>query len=160
MRPPAYRSTIPPPNAQGEKTLRELYIESFEHLDLSHAIKSPFYAMHHILRFNCYCWSMVITSIRDEDRRINGISDTSLGHVEEIKKALSVVKRSGSISWHGRDDEKARESRESLEEDFQHLVEQTDLLWQTREKMAAIQDQKSAARKTTLVNSFTYMCAL
>jgi len=160
MRPPTYRSPIPPPNAQGEKTFRELYMESFDHLNLDHVIQSPFYAIHHVLRLNCFFWSKVINGIRDEDRRINGISDTSVGHVEEIKKALSVVKRSGSLGWHGKDNEKARESRESLEEDFKHLVEQTDLLWLAREKMAAIQEQKSQARKTTLVNSFTYVYAL
>ncbi|KAH0551635.1 hypothetical protein GP486_007149, partial [Trichoglossum hirsutum] len=116
----------------GPKSFRQLYLESFEDLDLDQATASPFYAVHYLLRLNCYCWNLVVNCIRDEDRRINGISDTSVTHVEEIKKSLSVVKRGGSLGWRGRDDGRARESREALEEDFQHLVEQTDLLWQAR----------------------------
>ncbi|KAH0538975.1 hypothetical protein FGG08_004490 [Glutinoglossum americanum] len=158
IHPPRFgNNEIPPPDPPEPKSFREVFIESFEDLEIDQATASPFYAIHYLLRLNCYCWSQVIASIRDEDRRINGISDTSVSHVEEIKKSLAVVKRGGSLGWRGRDDERARESREALEEDFQHLVEQTDLLWQTRDKMASITIRKSEARRTALVNSFTYM---
>lgn len=92
-----------------------------------------------------------------EDNRIQGISDTSVGHTEEIKKSLTVVQRGGSLGWPGRDEPISKQSQTALEEDFKHLVNQTDLLWQIREKMAAIQRRNADTRWTSLTNAFTYM---
>ena len=83
-----------------------------------------------------------------------------MGHAEEIKKSLDTVKRGGSLGWRGREDEKSKEVQEALEEDFKHLVDQTDLLWKTREKMATIRQKSSETRWNTLTNAFTYMYVL
>ena len=80
-----------------------------------------------------------------------------MGHAEEIKKSLATVERGGSLAWPGRDDPLTMKTREALEEDFQHLVDQTDLLWQTRDKLAAIRQTNSETRWNTLTNAFTYL---
>ena len=82
-----------------------------------------------------------------------------MGHAEEIQRSLSVVQRSGSLGWQGSDDRFVIETRKRLEEDFKHLVDQTDLLWQTREKMAATRRQKAETRWSALTNTFTYLYA-
>lgn len=155
--PPPLNSSIPPQGNLSPKSFRELYIESLSLISLASAISSPFYAISNLLRLNCFCWNQIITAIRDEDRRINGISDTTIGHTEEIKKTHAIVERGGSLSWPGRDDAAAKDSQDALKEDFGHLVEQTDFLWSTRAKMEAIQRRNSDTRWTSLTNAFTYM---
>jgi hypothetical protein len=118
---------------------------------------SPFYAISFLLRLDCFLWNQIIAAIREEDRRIHGISDTTIGHAEEIKKTLDVVKRGGSYGWPGKDEPMTKQSKTALEEDFQHLVEQTNLLWETREKMEAIRQRNSDARWNSLTNAFTYL---
>lgn len=110
-----------------------------------------------IFRLNCYCWNQIISTMRAEDRRVNGISDTSIGHAEEIKKSLDIVRRNGSFGWKGSDENVTKEQRTALEEDFVHLVQQTDLLWQTRDKMATVRERNSEGRWTALTNAFTYL---
>ena len=158
--PPNFNSPRPAPTPLSPKSFREIYLETFAYLDLAHATVSPFYAISYLLRLNCLCWDKVITNIRDEDRRINGVSDTTVGHVEEIQRSLSVVQRGGSLGWAGGESKLTEETRKALEEDFKHLVEQTDLLWVTRDKMAATRRQKSETRWTTLTNTFTYVYTL
>ena len=155
--PPLFGSPLPPNIQNDPKSLREMYLESFEFLNLAQAVLSPFYAISNLFRMNCFLWNQIITSIREEDRRINGISDTSVGHSEEIKRTWRTVQRGGSTGWAGREQQMARESQAALEEDFKHLVDQTDLLWQTRDKMAAIRRRNSDLRWTSLTNVFTYM---
>lgn len=155
--PPPFRSSIPPRRSTEPRSFRELYIDSLDFTNLSHAIDSPFYAFSILLRLNCFCWNQIITAIREEDKRIAGISDTTIGHTEEIKKTLSIVDRGGSLSWPGSDDELMKESQEALKEDFGHLVDQTNLLWSTRDKMEAIRQRNSDTRWTSLTNAFTYM---
>ncbi|KAF4630435.1 hypothetical protein G7Y89_g7706 [Cudoniella acicularis] len=157
--PPPFESPLPPPILLEPKSIRQLYIESLEFMDHTQAAQSPFYTMSNVFRLNCFCWNQIITAIREEDRLINGISDTSIGHTEEIKRSLALVQRSGSLGWAGRDEEVTQESCAALEEDFKHLVEQTDLLWQNREKMAAIRQRKSETRWNSLTNAFTYIFA-
>jgi len=157
--PPPFGSDLPPRRPTDPKTFREIFLESFEFLDLRHVCASPFFAMHNLFRLNCFCWNQIITAIREEDHRINGISDTSVGHAEEIKRSLSAIRRGGTLGWKGREEECTKESLELLEEDFAHLVEQTELLWTSRDKIAAIRQQKSEARWTSLTNAFTYLFA-
>ena len=64
------------------------------------------------------------------------------------------------MGWAGGEFKLTEETRKALEEDFKHLVEQTDLLWVTRDKMAATRRQKSETRWTTLTNTFTYVYTL
>jgi hypothetical protein len=139
------------------KSFRELYIESFEFIDIEKAVLSPFYAISNLLRLNSFCWNQIISAIREEDHRIHGISDTSIGHAEEIKKSLAVVERCGSLGWRDMDLETTRGIQGALEEDFKHLVEQTEFLWQTRGQMASMQNKRAETRWTTLTNAFTYM---
>jgi hypothetical protein len=155
--PPPFTSIIPPPKQMEPISFRELYLQSFEFVDLEKAVAAPFYAISNLLRLNCFCWTRLITAIREEDHRICGISDTSVGHGEEIKKSLDVVKRGGSLGWKCTDDAVGKETREALEEDFQHLVEQNDILWQNRGKMAAIRTRRSESRWSSLTNAFTYL---
>ena len=82
-----------------------------------------------------------------------------MGHAEEIQRSLSVVQRSGSRGWQGSEERFVIEIRDRLEEDFKHLVDQTDLLWLTREKMAATRKQKAETRWSALTNTFTYVYA-
>ena len=157
--PPSFKAPRPSPATLSAASLREKYLETFGFLDLRQATISPFYAISYLFRMNCLFWTQVITSIRDEDRRIHGISDTTIGHVEEIQKSLRCLQRCGSTGWPGGDTQKTVESRLALEEDFKHLIGETDLLWQTRAKMAAIKQHQSETRWTTLTNSFTYVFA-
>jgi hypothetical protein len=138
-------------------SFRQLYLQSFEFVDLEKATQAPFYAVANLLRINCFCWNQIITTIREEDRRINGISDTSVGHAEEIKKSLDIVKRGGSLGWKGGDENITKDTKEALEEDFTHLVNQTQLLWDTRDQMTSIREHKSEARWNSLTNAFTYL---
>jgi Mg2+ and Co2+ transporter CorA len=46
-----------------------------------------------------------------------------------------------------------------LEEDFKHLIEQTDLLWATRQKMASVRQKNTETKWTSLTNAFTYFFA-
>lgn len=157
--PPAFADHRPTSQALSPKSFRELYLETFGYLNLADASASPFYAISYLLRLNCFCWDKVITNIREEDHRINGVSDTTVGHAEEIRRSLSVVQRSGSLGWRGSEERFVIETRKRLEEDFKHLVDQTDLLWETREKMAATRRQKAETRWTALTNTFTYVYA-
>lgn len=155
--PPPFQSQIPPPKPLEPICFRELYLQSFEFVDLEKAVAAPFYAIANLLQLNRFCWNQIIDAIREEDHRINGISDTSVGHAEEIKNSLDVVKRGGSLGWKCSNEKVARETKEVLEEDFRHLVEQNDLLWQTRDKTAAIRASRSESRWSSLTNAFTYL---
>jgi len=155
--PPKFRSEMPRITPLRPKSIREIYLESFELLELDQVAASPLYGVSFLLRLDCFLWNQIITAIREEDRRIHGISDTTIGHTEEIKKTLDVVKRSGSLGWPGKDSPMTQQCRSDLEEDFQHLVEQTNLLWETRDKMAAIRQKNSEARWNSLTNAFTYL---
>ena len=157
--PPPFAAPMPPPRPLVPKSFRELYLDSFEFIELEKAVAAPFYAISNLLRLNCFCWDEVIMAIRNEDNRVKGISDKSVSHSEEIKKSLSTVERAGSLGWRGREDPKTQEVQEALEEDFKHLVDQTDMMWKTRERMAAVQQKSSEARWTTLTNAFTYVYA-
>lgn len=155
--PPLFQSPLPPPKRLEAISFRELYIQSLEFVDLEKAVAAPFYAVASLLRLNCFCWNQIITAIREEDHRTNGISDTSVGHAEEIHKSLDVVKRGGSLGWKCSDEKVARETQEALEEDFRHLVDQSQLLWDTRDKMASIRARASESRWSSLTNAFTYL---
>ena len=155
--PPPFQSRLPPPKRLEPASFRELYIQSFEVVDLEKATTSPFYAMANVFRLNCFCWNQVITAIREEDRRIHGISDTTIEHAEEIRKSLSVVGRAGSLGWRGSEEKITQDTQHDLDEDFRHLVDQTDLLWETRDKMASVRATKSEARWSSLTNAFTYL---
>ncbi|KAG0651645.1 hypothetical protein D0Z07_2142 [Hyphodiscus hymeniophilus] len=157
--PPPFQSQLPPPKRLEPASFRELYIQSFEFIDLEQATKSPFYAVANVFRLNCFCWNQIITAIREEDHRTGGISDTTIGHAEEIKKSLSVVDRAGSLGWRGSDEQITKDTQHEMVEDFSHLVDQTELLWQTRDKMASIRATKSEARWNSLTNAFTYLFA-
>jgi len=63
------------------------------------------------------------------------------------------------MAWPGRGDKPTQEVQEALEEDFKHLVEQTDLLWATRKKMASVQQKNAETKWTSLTNAFTYLFA-
>jgi hypothetical protein len=155
--PPPFQSRLPPPKRLEPASFRELYIQSFQSVDLDKATASPFYAVANVFRLNCFCWDQIITAIREEDRRINGVSDTTVGHAEEIKKSLGVVERGGSLGWKGADEHITKETQLYLDEDFTHLVAQNELLWENRGKMASIHATKSAARWNSLTNAFTYL---
>ena len=155
--PPPYSAPRPPKVKMAQRSFRELFLAVYPSLDLPAAIGSPFYAIHVLLRLNYVMWSEVIQSIRTEDRRIHGISDTTVGHAEEINKSLSLVQRSCSLGWKGRDEPMAVEVRTALEEDFRHLVQETQFLWQERDKMAAVRQRRSENRWTLLTNTFTYV---
>jgi hypothetical protein len=144
---------IPP----AARSFREIYIDTFRYIELSSAIASPFYAFYFLFRFNYNCWGRVINRIREEDRRIRGISDTTIGHAEDIKKSLGLVQRFGSRGWKGADHPFALVRQRELLEDFEHLIEQTNLLWQEREKVAAIRRRRSEDRWTLLTNAFTFV---
>ncbi|KAH7389211.1 hypothetical protein BKA64DRAFT_758430 [Cadophora sp. MPI-SDFR-AT-0126] len=155
--PPPFGSQLPPSASLDPRTFRELYLKSFRSIDVLQVPISPFYAVASLFRLNCYCWNEIITAIRTEDQRVQGISDTSVGHTEEIKKSLSIVQRGGSFGWAGREEPITKQTQADLEEDFKHLVDQTDLLWQVRRKMATIQTRNSETRWNSLTNAITYM---
>ena len=139
------------------RTLRELYLETFTYLDHAQAIKAPFYAISPLFRLNYLFWGRVINGIRDEDRKINGISNATVDSTEAIQKSLKLVQRGGSLGWPGSNERLAVQTQQALEEDFKHLVDQTALLWQTRAKMKEVRQHKSEVRWTTLTNTFTYV---
>jgi hypothetical protein len=156
--PPEFGSELPLITPLRPKSIREIYLESFEFIeDLSKAVTSPFYTISFLLRLDCFLWNHIITAIREEDHRIHGISDTTIGHTEEIKKTLDVVKRGGSYGWLGKNEPVTKQSQSELEEDFQHLVEQTNILWENRDKMAAMRQRNADARWNSLTNAFTYL---
>jgi hypothetical protein len=157
--PPPFSARIPPPKLLEPRPFRELYIESFEFTDLSKTVASPFYTISALIRLNSFCWNEIIAAIREEDKRINGVSDTSVGHAEEIKKAQSVVERGGSLGWKGKDEPITIQMKGALGEDYAHLVDQTDWLWKNRERRADIRQKNSETRWTTLTNAFTYLYA-
>lgn len=157
--PPSFHSPLLPKTARIPHSFRELYLQTFPYISLPSAVASPFYAIHYLLRLNYITWSQVINGIRDEDRRIQGISDTTVGHAEEIAKSLSLVRRSGSRAWAGAADPLAAEVRSALDEDFTYLVEQTRYLWEERSKQGEIKKHKGEARWTLLTNTFTYVFA-
>jgi hypothetical protein len=156
-KPPPYKSQLPTRISREPKSFRELYLETFEFLDLEQATISPFYTIHYIVRFNGYCWSRVISDIREEDQRQNDMSNSSVGHMEEIRNTFSVVQRGGSLGWKGFDTPIIAEIKVYLEEDFNHLIDQANLLWQTRNERASIRLQEARAREKALTNSFTYL---
>jgi hypothetical protein len=155
--PPLFQSRLPPPTDRNPKTFRELYIESFSFIDAAKVAASPFFAISNLLLLNYYSWNEILARIREEDHRVRGISDTSVGHTEDIQRSLGVVQRTGSLGWKGKDEPQAVDIRNRLEEDFKHLVNETDLLWKTRDNLAQIRQQRSESRWNTLTNAFTYL---
>jgi hypothetical protein len=70
---------------------------------------------------------------------------------------MDIVRRSGSLGWKGSNEPQATDIKERLEEDFMHLINETDLLWKSRDKTARIRQQAADARWNTLTNAFTYL---
>jgi hypothetical protein len=155
--PPAYKSQVPKRTSRELNSIRELYLQTFEFLDLEQAVTSPLFAIQYIIRLNGYCWSHVISELREEDQKMKENSHSSVGHVEEIRKTFSVVKRGGSLGWRTADTPATADLKIHLEENFKHLLEQADLLWETRAKRASIRQQEARAREKALTNSFTYL---
>ena len=155
--PPAYKSQVPLRISQEPKSIRELYLQTFEFLNLEQAVTSPLYTIQYIFRLNGYCWSQVISEIREEDQKLRDISHSSISHMEEIRKTFTVVQRGGSLGWRSVDTPVTTKLKIYLEEDFKHLLDQADLLWETRAKRAAIRQQEARAREKALTNSFTYL---
>ncbi|KAK6505860.1 hypothetical protein TWF481_007750 [Arthrobotrys musiformis] len=140
------------------RPLRELYIDALALSDLTEAASSPFYAFCPLLKLNFHCWNEVINTIRTEDRRLSDISEASLGHVEEIQHTLAMIERYGSSGWQdSAPSERVKNTQTELIEDFKHLLNQTDLLWEERRNMASIRDRQRQARWSTLTNSFTFI---
>ena len=83
----------------------------------------------------------------------------SINHVEEMKKSLSVVHRGGSLGWPGgaKPSDLVTEIKAALEEDFHHLLDQIDLIWKNREKMAAVRPHHRDAHTIALTNGFMYL---
>jgi hypothetical protein len=155
--PPPFQSSIPPPTDRTPRSFREVYIESLSYQNPAQLAASPFFAISSLLLINSYCWNEVIARIRQEDHRVRGISDYSVGHTEDIERSLGVVQRSGSLGWKGNDEPQTVDIRSRLEEDFKHLVNETDLVWKARDKIRQIRQQNSESRWTTLTNAFTYL---
>lgn len=155
--PPPFQSNLPPATDHKPRSFREVYIESLSYQNAAQLAASPFYTISSLLLINSYCWNDIIARIRQEDHRVRGISDYSVGHTEEIERSLGVVQRSGSLGWKGNDEPYAVDVRNRLEEDFKHLVNETDLLWKTRDKTRKIRQQNSESRWNTLTNAFTYL---
>lgn len=154
---PSSSANLPPPVPRTPKSFRELYLDAIPFLDAEEAIASPFYAVHHLFRINRRCWSDVISAIRDEDQRIHGISEASVSHIEDIRRSFDIVTRGGSLGWPNHPTPIAAESKTLLVEDFTHLLKQAGFLWDSREKMAAVQRRRSEARWNALTNSFTFV---
>jgi hypothetical protein len=156
--PPFFGSQIPPPKTMQPQSLRELFLESFDFQDLTKAIESPFYAIQSLFRLSHWCWNQVNVGIREEDRRIRGISDERTSITYDIRRLLDVVQRGGSLGWRGCDLPATRIVQERLVEDFRSVVEDSNAMWQEREMRAAIAQQKAETRRTArLTNAFTYM---
>ncbi|KAI9731942.1 MAG: hypothetical protein M1834_004393 [Cirrosporium novae-zelandiae] len=146
-----------PPIQRTPLSFRELYLATFSTLDTtSPPFLSPFYITSFLFRLNYFCWNQVITAIREEDQRQLGISEGSINHKEEIKKNLTMVQRWGSLGWRRSKTPLETERKADLEEDFQHLVNQADLVWEARQKMAELRNRRSDARISTLTNAFTF----
>lgn len=154
---PSSYANIPAPVPRTSRSFRELYLCAIPFLDPEEVILSPFYAVHHLFRLNRRCWSDVISAIREEDQRINSISEASVSHVEDIRRSFDIVKRGGSLGWANSPTPLTVESKTLLEEDFTHLLKQADFLWESREKMAAVRRRRSEARWNALTNSFTFV---
>jgi hypothetical protein len=148
---------FPPLVTRESKSFRELYLSALPFLVPQEVLISPFYTVHHLFRLNRRCWSDVISAIREQDVRVNGISEASVSHVEDIKKTFDIVKRGGSWGWAKSLTPISVESKDNLEEDYTHLLKQADFLWESREKMAAVRRRKSEARWNALTNSFTFL---
>ena len=123
-------------------------------------VASPFYAIHMLYRLNRRCWSDIITAIREQDRRIGGISEASVSHVEDIRRCFDQVKRGGSLGWNPGSSATVTETKVKLEEDFTHLLKQADFLWESREKMGRVSHRRAEARWTALTNAFTFLYAV
>ncbi|KAK6532624.1 hypothetical protein TWF281_006805 [Arthrobotrys megalospora] len=146
------------------RSLRELYIDALDLTDLTEASTSPFYAFCPLLKLNFHCWNEVINTIRTEDRRLSDISEASLGHVEEIQHTLAMIERYGTLSWQDPSltsttppSQTVQNTQAELIEDFKHLLNQTDLLWEERRNMASIRDRQRQSRWSALTNSFTFI---
>lgn len=179
IRPPMF-GQVPERTQPDLVTFRELYLETLKYLDLEQAVQAPFYAFHYLFRLNYLCWNQIVTTVHDEDKRVRGISDSNIGHAEEISKTLNLIRRCGSRGWrHGGDfafaqedsfcvsepdaklgSHKMRECQRDLQEDFQNLVKQTNMIWENREKFKTIRQSNSDARWSVLTNAFTYMFVL
>lgn len=81
----------------------------------------------------------------------------TVGHAEGIKKSLSLVQRGGGLGRKGEDVGLVKETENALEEDFKRLVRETELLWETREKMASNRRQEAERRWSALTNTVTYV---
>ncbi|KAI9815763.1 MAG: hypothetical protein M1827_002159 [Pycnora praestabilis] len=155
---PSFGKQISRPAAREPQSLRELYLSTFDFIDISEAAKSPFYAVHEILRINTYCWSRVITVVKAEDKRQEAISTEHVEHVEELEKSIRFVRRGGSLGWQfDAADAITTQCKDYLEEDLTHLKEEVDILWERRRRMAAIRERKRDARTNSLTNAFTFL---
>ena len=161
VEPPLYEASPPTrvatPSPREAESFRELYLSTFDLIDLEEASRSPFYTVHYLLRLNIHCWSQVIHAIQDEDQRLNAISEASIDHVEEINKMMLLVRRGGSLSWPPSCSPRARQAKEALEEDIQHVMDQAEYLWESRRKMAAVHQRAVDSRIKALTNAFTYV---
>ncbi|KAK6343150.1 hypothetical protein TWF718_008523 [Orbilia javanica] len=173
--PPPFGHPMPGPSSQSTSTvskvspcnqprsLRELYIDALGLADLTETSASPFYTFCPLFKLNFHCWNEVINTIRAEDRRLSDISEASLGHVEEIQHTLAVIERYGTLSWKDPSStqnplpQRVQNARAELMEDFKHLLNQTDLLWEERRNMASVRDRQRQARWSALTNSFTFI---
>lgn len=141
-------------------SFRELYLSALPFHDTKALVESPFYAIHILFRLSRRCWSDIITTIREQDQQINGISEASVSHVEDIRRTFDVVKRGGTLGWATSDSPVAAESKARLEEDYTHLLKQADFLWDSREKRAQLGRRKAEARWNALTNAFTFVYGL
>ncbi|EPS38611.1 hypothetical protein H072_7606 [Dactylellina haptotyla CBS 200.50] len=162
---PGLRSQINPSHTQASQfnqpqSLRELYIHALYLSNTSQATASPFYAICPLIKLNFHCWNEVINAIRTEDRRISDISEASFGHVEEIQHTLALIERFGTLGWQDTNTpppEAVEQIQAELIEDFKHLLNQTDLLWEERRNMSSVRDRQRQARWSTLTNTFTFI---
>ncbi|MCJ1296442.1 hypothetical protein MMC34_008008 [Xylographa carneopallida] len=150
-------ASLPPPVERRPHTFRELYLSGLFFLKPEEMVRSPFYTIHMLFRLSRRCWSDVITAIREQDSRINGISEASVNHVEDIRRTFDIVKRGGSLGWIKCSSHEVLEVGEKLEEDFTHLLKQADFLWDSREKRAQVTRRKAEARWNALTNAFTFV---
>ena len=139
------------------QSLRQLYLSTLDFIDSEEATRSPFYATHFLFILNGFCWNQVIDLTRDRDEKINGISGTSVSQVEEIKKTFDIIQRGGSLGWRRAQTALEAETKAIAEENFTHLLNQANLLWETRNKRNTVRQQKREARVSALTNSFTFL---
>lgn len=160
--PPKFGKSLPSPPVTPltcAQSFRQLYLTTLPTLPIHIAVLSPFYTMTPLFQLCFHCWNTVIWNVREADKRVGGISTTSVGHTEEIQKTMSLLDRYGSYGW-GIDDrvkKTVEERRTMLVEDFKHLLSQTELLWDARRKWKAILDKRKDSKTSALTNSFTYM---